>query len=313
MEVTREPTETPTLTRAKLPAIDPSPTIRLPEAPAKKSFKDSATDMLRKRWKYFAVPIAVVVIGLIGSGIYSFFTTESTDDAFVADHVHAISARVAGTVIEVHVNDNQLVKKGDVLVRLDPTDFDVQIKIAEANAEKARNIAARWHGNEVHPFEIIQRNTDVAAKLDADANLEKARLQLKYATIYAPTDGKIGNRSVETGQQVVQVQPLMSLVEQTPWVVANFKESQVARIHLGQKVKLTVDAIGGRTFTGTVDSLAPGSGATFALLPPDNATGNFTKIVQRIPVKIIFDAASIKGFEDRIAPGMSTVVTIDTN
>ena len=144
------------------------------------------------------------------------------------------------------------------------------------------------------PAEVLVYNTSTAGYISAQATLEKARLQLEYTDIVAPEDGKIGKRSVESGQQVLPGQPLFALVEQKPWITANFKENQFAHIKVGQEAEITVDAIPGRTFKGHVESLAPGSGSTFALLPPDNATGNFTKIVQRIPVRVAFDLDSIK-------------------
>jgi membrane fusion protein (multidrug efflux system) len=277
-------------------------------SPAKK--KPSLIDTAKKHQKILVPVAALLVLGLC-YWMYTLFTTETTDDAYVTNHVHVISSRVNGAVVAVLVNDNQLVKKGDVLVKLDPADFAVQEKIAQAAAINAHNDLTRWndHGF-LHPNEQLQKSQDVAAALTADANLEKAQLQLKYTQILAPEDGKVGNRAVETGQQVQVGQALMATVDETPWVVANFKEGQVAHIHIGQKVKVSVDAVPSHNFTGTVDSIAPGSGATFALLPPDNATGNFTKIVQRIPVKIIFDAETLKGFENLLAPGMSTEVTV---
>ena len=103
---------------------------------------------------------------------------------------------------------------------------------------------------------------------------------------------------------------LLAVVEANPWVEANFKETQVAHIHPGQRVALTVDAVPGKTFLGKVLSIAPASGREFALLPADNATGNFTKIVQRLPVRIAFDPESIRGFEDRLIPGLSVVASV---
>jgi membrane fusion protein (multidrug efflux system) len=117
---------------------------------------------------------------------------------------------------------------------------------------------------------------------------------------------------VEAGQRVQIGQPLMAVVEDQPWVVANFKETQLEKIRSGQRVELEIDTFPNHKFYGHVDSLAPGSGNEFALLPPDNATGNFTKIVQRIPVKIVFDQDSVHGFENLLAPGMSAVVTVTT-
>ena len=144
------------------------------------------------------------------------------------------------------------------------------------------------------------------------AELKNAELQLSYTAIAAPTAGRVGNKTVQVGQRVQPGQTLMSLVQQIPWVVANFKETQLKKMQPGKAVEIKVDAFPHHRFTGKVDSLAPASGATFALLPPDNATGNFTKIVQRIPIKIVFDADTIRGYESRITPGMSVVVTVET-
>jgi len=144
----------------------------------------------------------------------------------------------------------------------------------------------------------------------ARAALAAARLQLSYTTIAAPAAGRIGRKTVEPGQRLQPGQQLLAVVGDEPWVVANFKETQLARMRPGQPVEVKIDAFGGHIFRGTIASLAPASGAQFALLPPDNATGNFTKIVQRIPVKVVFDRSSLGEYRDRLAPGMSAVVSI---
>jgi membrane fusion protein, multidrug efflux system len=136
-------------------------------------------------------------------------------------------------------------------------------------------------------------------------------LQLSYTVLKAQATGQIGNKTVQVGQRVQPGQTLMSLVQQQPWIVANFKETQLKKIQPGQKVEIKLDAVPDRVFVGRIDSLAPASGAKFALLPPDNATGNFTKIVQRVPVKVVFDAGSLQGFESKITAGMSAAVTVE--
>ena len=146
----------------------------------------------------------------------------------------------------------------------------------------------------------------------AEASLEDAKLQLSYTVIKAPVSGRIGRKSVEAGQRVQIGQPLMAVVEDRPWVVANFKETQLAKMRAGQRVEVEIDTFPKHKFYGRVDSLAPGSGNEFALLPPDNATGNFTKIVQRIPVKVVLDDDSVRGYENLLSPGMSSVVTVTT-
>ncbi|MBD2520403.1 HlyD family secretion protein, partial [Nostoc sp. FACHB-973] len=153
--------------------------------------------------------------------------------------------------------------------------------------------------------------TTEAKIAQAKVALNNAQLQLSYTNITAPTDGRIGNKSVEIGQQVQPGQNLISLVSTQNWVVGNFKETQLNHIHPGERVEIKLDAFGNKTFTGKIDSISPASGADFALLPSDNSTGNFTKIVQRIPVKIIFDQESIKGYESLITPGMSATVIVD--
>ncbi|MEG4498543.1 biotin/lipoyl-binding protein [Microcoleus sp. F10-C6] len=160
----------------------------------------------------------------------------------------------------------------------------------------------------------VSRSQYDAAKAaigQSEAAVKDAQLQLSYTNITAPAAGQIGRKSVEVGQRVQPGTPLMAIVSNDLWVIANFKETQLANMKPGQKVEIKLDAFGGRKFEGHLDSFSPASGAQFSLLPPDNATGNFTKVVQRIPVKVVFDAESIKGYESRIAPGMSATVNVE--
>lgn len=150
-----------------------------------------------------------------------------------------------------------------------------------------------------------------AAIAQAEAQLAEAQLQLSYTNITAPAAGHIGRKTVEVGQRVQAGQPLMAIVGDQMWIVANFKETQVRKMHPGESVEIELDAFPGHPFQGKVDSLSPASGSEFALLPPDNATGNFTKVVQRIPVKVTFDPKSIRGYEGQITPGMSATVSVD--
>ncbi|MCX6926694.1 MAG: HlyD family secretion protein [Verrucomicrobia bacterium] len=296
-------------------------------------------------------------------------TWVSTDNAFVAAHIHQISSRVAGTVTEVLVEENQLVEAGKLIARLDVRDFEVKrqqglaqvaqaqaqvqqanAQIAQARAQVAREQAqatkakqdferakALFQGTAEaisrQEFDAAQAGADaaqaalraveaavestgalaVAAQAQvkvAQANLKEAELQLSYTEILAPTAGRIGKKNLETGNRVQPGQALLALVQPDVWVAANFKETQLAHLKPGQPVRLRVDAFPGRVFAGRVESLAPASGAQFALLPPDNATGNFTRIVQRVPVKIVFDSQSTGDCRDRIVPGMSAVVEI---
>jgi membrane fusion protein (multidrug efflux system) len=144
----------------------------------------------------------------------------------------------------------------------------------------------------------------------AEANLKEADLQLSYMDIVAPAAGRVGKKNLETGNRVQPGQALLALVQPDVWVTANLKETQLDRVRPGQPVRVRVDAFSGGELTGRVESVAPASGAQFALLPPDNATGNFTKITQRVPAKIILDSQSASEFASRLVPGMSVIVEI---
>src|SRR5262249_14591633 len=152
-----------------------------------------------------------------------------------------------------------------------------------------------------------QYQTNLAAVANAKASLDEALLNLSYTRIVAPTTGRVGKKTVEEGQRIEPGQPLLTITSDDPWVVANYKETQLKKMHAGQPVEIKIDAFPDHNFRGVVQSFSPASGASFAVLPSDNATGNFTKIVQRLPVKILFTRESIKGYEDRLAPGLSVI------
>ncbi|TFW14908.1 HlyD family secretion protein [Duganella callida] len=143
--------------------------------------------------------------------------------------------------------------------------------------------------------------------------LKDAKQQLAYNQIVAPVSGRISKRSLEVGQRVQAGQQFAALVEEDVWLIANFKETQLPDMKIGQEVKVSVDAIPGRELIGRVDSFAPASGAQFSLLPPDNATGNFTKIVQRVPVKVTFKPEDVRALSGRLVPGMSAVAEVAIN
>lgn len=182
-----------------------------------------------------------------------------------------------------------------------------QIAVFRARLDQAR---ARLASAQSAP-ERIRRSQSLAAASSAgigraEAEVTQARLNLSYTKIYAPVSGFVTKKAVEPGQSVETAQSLMAIVPKGVWVRANFKETQLTRMHPGQPVKITVDAYPDRTFHGHVDSIQHGSGARFSLLPPENATGNFVKVVQRVPVKIVFDRPKeISGV--LLAPGMSVV------
>jgi membrane fusion protein, multidrug efflux system len=328
--------------------------------------------------------LAIGVAGAADFG-YGYLTTgrylESTDDAYVKADSTIVSPRVSGYLAEVLVGDNQPVKAGQVLARIDDRDFrtalnqahadvagseaavrnlDAQIALqqpviaqetadvaaAEANLQFAREEQARYDGLMKLGSGTIQRaqQTDAALhekiaqlqhgksgllvaekKVDvlttdrakAVAQLDRARaveaqagLNLSYTVISAPVEGTVGARSLRVGQFVQAGTQLMAVVPlDAVYVVANFKETQLTHVRNGQPVEIQIDSFHGTRLRGHVDSLAPASGLEFALLPPDNATGNFTKIVQRVPVKIVLDDHSLTGL---LRPGMSVEPTIDT-
>jgi membrane fusion protein (multidrug efflux system) len=259
---------------------------------------------------------ALVAAGIIASIAALFYahdayTHEETDDAYVTGHLHEVSARINGVVAEVLVDDNQLVKEGDVLVKLDPAEY-----LALDAAARADLATAQSNLNRLEPLvathAIAPEDVDKTRNTrDVDlAQEELAELQIVYSTIRAPADGYVGRKNVEVGDRVSAGQTLLVVVEPDLWVVANFKETQLARMKRGQSVLISIDAIPDKVFEGKVDSFSPATGNEFALLPADNSTGNFTKIVQRVPVKIVFNPDSVRGYEKRIRAGESAVVKV---
>jgi membrane fusion protein (multidrug efflux system) len=282
------------------PAILPSP------APTKNLHS------LFNRYKKPALIVAgIIAVVAILFYAYDAYAHEETDDAYVTGHLHEVATRINGVVTEVRVDDNQFVHQGDVLVRLDPTenmaleaaaraDFDV----AQSNLDRLQPLIAT--------HAAAPEDVDTArSKRDVDfAEYQLAQLQISYSTLLAPATGYIGRKNVEVGNRVSAGQTLMVVVEPDLWVVANFKETQLARMKAGQPVRISIDSIPDKVFDGAVQSFSPATGNEFALLPADNSTGNFTKIVQRVPVKIIFDPDSVRGYEKRIRAGESAVVKV---
>ena len=320
--------------------------------------------------------LALVLAGAIGAGLHWYRELrhrERTDDAFVEASLALLSARVGGTVVEVAVDENQTVREGDVLVRLDPTDYEVGLSRARANLEEARNRLAaaradaeaaeaerRAAGIELERAKREAKRVEglkergatseqlvenaVAARDAADARvraleqrvlaeravlgneaplrqaeaaLEEAELALSYTVVTAPHDGVIGRKSVHVGENVAPGRPLLALArDEASWIVANFKETQIGRMKVGDAVHVEIDAFPGHACEGHVESLSPATGAKYALIPPDNATGNFTKVVQRVPVRIALDACDENGngghpLDPRRLPmGLSALVSV---
>jgi membrane fusion protein, multidrug efflux system len=281
-------------------------------APGKVHAPKKKLHPLLDRYRKPALTVAIIAAAIVTAYyIYEAYTHEETDDAYVTGHLHAIAPRIAATVTDVMVNDNQRVKAGDVLVKLDPSQYFALSLAAKANLDDAQANYDRL--KPLIPTKAVsQQDVDNAlSKLQTDqAEYALANLEIDYCTITAPSDGYVGRKNVEVGNRVSTGQTLMDVVEPDLWIVANFKETQLAHMRVHQPATISIDSIPDKVFTGTIDSFSPATGNEFALLPADNSTGNFTKIVQRVPVKIVFDPDSIKGYEDRIRAGESAVVNV---
>ena len=266
------------------------------------------------------VIIALAVYIIKGSGAIS------TDDAYVEGRIHSVAPKIAGTVSAVHVNDNRIVKPGDILIEIDPVDYELKVREAQAslNIRKAsfeqagrdKDRAGMLYKKEVFPKEryesALTAHTLAKAQVEAaQAQLKMAQRNLEYTKIYAPADGYITKKSSEVGNQVQPGQPLMAIVALDDiWVTANYKETQLKNVRPGQWAEIKVDTYSGKNFTGKVDSIMAGTGAAFSLFPPENALGGYVKVVQRIPVKIVLDKDTDKNHVLRV--GMSCTATIIT-
>ena len=333
-----------------------------------------------KKILYAAIGL-VVLAALIVAGVLYWLNARqyaSTDDAYIQAYITQVSSQVGGRVIKLGVDDFQVVKEGQVLVQLDPRDFQVRldqakaqrtqtaaqldqavaglaqqtaavdqaqanVRMAQADLFQAQADANRYRA--VDPKAVSRQQVDTAtassrsaqAKVDANrqaviaaqANVEaqkaqieaaqaslkaadvavaNADLQLSYTTVTAPRDGQTAKRTVNLGDYVQPGQSLLAVVGEDRWIIANYKETQLAGMRVGQRVTMDVDACPDHELTGRVDSFQPGSGSVFSSLPAENATGNFVKVVQRVPVKITIrheDAVRC-----RLSPGMSVVPNV---
>ncbi len=272
------------------------------------------------------LPIILTVAVLLAAYfIVKNYRYEGTDDAYIQAHALMLAPRIGGTIEKVMVKENDKVKAGQLLAQLDDQDYStaysqsvadqasVQADLEQATEDYQR--IAKLYQEEAVPKQqldaAVARYHNLASRLKADqAKADQAKINLTYTLITAPEDGTIAKKSVEPGMVVPPGQALFGFVSSRErWVEANFKETQIARIKPGQKVNVDVDAISGKSFEGVVDSIGSATGSTFTLLPPDNSTGNFTKVVQRVPVKI--DLLNLTPDDiDRLAAGLSSVVEI---
>lgn len=339
--------------------------------------------LARRRLIPLLAASAALAAVLVGGGLWWAEKQhyEATDNAFVAADKVSVAPQVDGYVTEVLVADNQPVRAGDVLVRIDPSSIKARLAQAEANAaaleagvrqvdDKAKleqamiaqrqagvtsaQAQVKWTTAELNRYgqlsksgyastqreqtaraaqdqaaaAVDQANAALAAERQAAASLgsareqtaaqaaaaraavEQARIDLSRTEIRSPAAGVVGARGVRVGQYVRPGGALMTIVPlEEAYVVANFKETQVARLRIGQPVEIRADAFGDRTIKGRVDSFAPATGAEFALIPVENAVGNFTKIAQRLPVKIAVERA--QPLAGALRPGLSVEVKVD--
>ena len=338
---------------------------------------------LKSRFRTYRPPLWLLAIlgvsALAAAYVYvpRLYAVETDDAQLQADTV-SIVPKVAAYVAALHVDDNTSFKAGQLLLELDPRDFDVAVQSAAADLQGAQAAQASVQAQLAQQNQVIDADTANLAgdrsKLDfaqqqldrfgslaqtgfgttqrwqqaqsdygsqqavvqrdsatlaaartqldvlksqeqqaeataahADAALAQAKLNLSYTKIYAPTDGTVAARTVQAGDFVQPGQTLFSAVPDTLYVIANFKETQLTQMRAGQPVKVAVDAFPGLALHGHIDSFQRGTGSNFALLPPDNATGNFVKVVQRVPVKILLDEGRPL---PQLAPGMSVEATV---
>lgn len=269
--------------------------------------------------------LGILIFLLVSYFGFEHWTYVSTDNAQISAHVTLLSSRVNGTIESVNANENQRVKAGDVLAQIDTADYSnaSEAAVAEASGLAARTQEAEENYHRARSLfaeQAISRErfdaakaafSDLSAKLKAArAQADQAHLNVTYTKIVAPVDGVIARKSVELGQFVTTGQALFGFVADSErWVTANLKETQLSGVSIGRKVSVEVDAISGSSYEGEVESIGPATGALFSLLPPDNATGNFTKVVQRVPVKIKLLGLNQEKI-DALKAGLSAVVWI---
>lgn len=272
---------------------------------------------------------------------------QKTDNAHITADIYHVTSPISGIVTAVTVNDNQVVSPPDVLVKLDQREYQASLVQAKTSLELAQQQAAlaqkkleavtmnaiprpvpvnrdtqakqaamenrMLQAQAIHQQREInqqQYKTALAAIAQKQADVQKDELQLSYTNITALSSGKVGSKNVSVGQLVQPGQTLITVVQPDPWIIANFKETQLEKIQPGQKVKIRIAAFPSRQFQGKVDSMSPTSAGEFAQVPTDNSTKS--NDVPRIPVKIVFEPESIRGYESRITPGMSAVAVVET-
>jgi membrane fusion protein (multidrug efflux system) len=350
------------------PPTDPNAKLHEVRPDAPPPANESAPAPSGKKRRVLWIVAAVAVAATVGIGAHAWLTRGevSTDDAQVEADVVALAPRVSGPVAEVLVADDSHVKAGQPLFRIDDADYQVKVRLAEAELATARAqvVTAQAQAGaaqagltrsqaeaeraqiDLQRAEALRQGEAIAAQaydntriqsrsaeagtgtsraqyaaalaatelartriVSAQAALDLARLQLSYTVIRAPSDGTISRLGARVGQMIQAGQNVGQLVPDTTYLVANFKETQTGAIRPGQRVEITIDAYPDRTFEGKVESLSGGTGARFALLPPDNASGNFVKVVERVPVRIAWASPPA---DLALRAGLSAYATVHT-
>lgn len=312
-------------------------------------------DKIKKANKKLIFIIAAVLIIVGGYLGYNAFMFQTTDDAYVENLHVQVAPKVRGEIVEVLVEDNQFIKEGDLIAKIDNRDYKVAYNMARAKYERAllnqtnakANLEAvnselavakrdveRYENlfkegaiskqtldnaktkydslkaNRVSANQAILSDTEdkvANAEIEAlKAEMDQAKLNLEYTEIYAPQTGTVTNKRISKGTYIQAGSPMLAIVPEEVWVVANFKENQVGRMKKDQEVSIKIDTYPNKTFKGKIDSIQRLSGAKSSLFPPENAVGSFVKIVQRIPVKIVF-SEDYDREKYNIIPGMSVV------
>jgi membrane fusion protein (multidrug efflux system) len=275
----------------------------------------------------FAGALALSFMTAAGGYLYWDYAShfESTDDAFVAARQFAIAPKIAGYITAVPVTDNQHVNTGEVIARIDDRDYRVALNQAQAQLAHDQAVLAEAEKN-LGRYQYLAKTDSIAQQQVDDqaftveqdkatvaldqANVDTAQLNLSHTVIAAAQPGRVVSLSAAVGQYAQPGTNLTMFVPDEIWVTANFKETQLDAMRPGQPVTLSIDAYPDRTIRGHVASLQPGSGPAFSLLPPENATGNWVKIVQRVPVKIVMDDPPT---DVALGPGMSAETTVRVN
>lgn len=259
---------------------------------------------------FFRVTVVASVSFAMGFVFYWYWVASkriTTENAYVEANILSVNSRMMGYVREVFVEENQVVKKGDRLLKLDDSDTKIELSFKQAKLKKAeadfKRASAMWKqkGLSDSDFELAE-----ATVIGHRADHEGSKLKLSFTEVVAPVDGVVAKRSAQPGQFVQPGQSLFVVVPtETLWVRANFKESQVRYLKPGQRVEIEVDAYPDRVWHGKVDFIYPSTVASLSLLPPENTTGNFTKVVQRFAVRIAVEASADE--KHHLRPGMSVV------